>query len=614
MANKPVQPQDSTQGTVQAQPEVGVAPTANVAAPTVLEVPAALTVHDLAVLMGLSPIEVIKQLMRAGHMFAINDVVELETASMIVESFGFQVKAAPGEERGPGSVVISGEDEDPAELEPRAPVVAILGHVDHGKTTLLDAIRDSKVVADEAGGITQHIGAYQIEYESNPITFLDTPGHEAFTAMRARGAQVTDVAVLVVAADDGIMPQTVEAIDHVKAAEVPIVVAINKMDRPAADGEKVKRQLSEHDLLIEEWGGDVIAVPVSALKGEGVSDLLANILVAAEVRDLKANPNRMAQGVVVEARMDKSKGPVATVLVQTGTLKIGDSVVAGNVRGRVKAMLNDGGKRVRTASPSAPVEVLGLSGLPEAGDSLTAVADEKAAREMLEAMEREAELQKGRESGVSLEEIHSRIQAGEVKALNLIVKTDVQGSVDAVRNALEGLNTEETRVNLVHAASGSITESDVLLAAASQAIIVGFNSRPEPGALSVANQQGLDIRFYDVIYSLIDDIEKALQGLLEPASRDLVEGSATVRATFGVGRRTTAAGIYVNNGTISRGGQVHVLRNGESIFVGPVASLKHFKDDVREINTGLEGGIVLVGFADYKEGDILESHLTEQVE
>ena len=616
MTNPPTQPQESAppSGTAQAPPQDPIAAGAQTAAPRALDIPAALSVHDLASLIGVGAIQVIKQLMRAGQMLTINDVIERETAAMIVRSFGLQVKPQVGEERGPGSLVISPDEEDADKLEPRPPVVTILGHVDHGKTTLLDSIRKSKIVEGEAGGITQHIGAYQVEFDGNPITFLDTPGHEAFTAMRARGAQVTDVAVLVIAADDGIMPQTVEAIDHVKAAAVPIVVAINKVDRPDADPERVKRQLGEHDLLIEEWGGEVIALPVSALKGDGIPDLLANLLVVAEVGELRANPNQMARGVVVEARVDKRKGPVATVLVQTGTLAIGDIVVAGAVKGRVKAMLDDGGKRVREARPSVPVEVLGISGLPEAGDTLMVVPDERSARDLVEAAERDRELKKGRESGLSLEEVHSRIQSGEFKALNLIVKTDVQGSIDAVRTALETLNTEQTRVNLLHTASGSITESDVLLAVASSAIIIGFNTRPEPGAQAAATQGGVDVRFYDVIYHLLDDVEKALQGLLTPVVEDVVEGHATVRAIFNVGRKTTAAGVYVNNGQISRGAEIHVLRNGERLFAGPMASLKHFKDDVREINAGLEGGIVLEGFRDYQEGDILEAHRTEQAE
>lgn len=579
---------------------------------TPLEIPSAISVHDLAKLMGVAPVEVIKALMRRGFMVTINEVIQHEVAAGVARNFGFEA-VLPAEQPKPASLVISTEEEDPAKLEPRPPVVTILGHVDHGKTTLLDAIRKSNVAAGEAGGITQHIGAYQVEYNGQPITFLDTPGHEAFTAMRARGAQVTDIAVLVVAADDGIMPQTVEAINHARAAGVPIVVAINKVDKPEADVERVKRQLSEHNLLIEEWGGDVIAVPVSAKKGIGISDLLENILVVAEVSELKANPNRPARGVVVEARIDKSKGPVATLLVQTGSLQVGDNLVVGTIRGRVKAMFNDRGRKLKKAGPSRPVEVLGLGGLPAAGDTFVAVPDEKTARQMVEEREREVQTQRGRKGGVTLEEVHARIESGDVKALNLIVKTDVQGSIDAVRASLERLSTEKTRVNIIHAAAGSITESDVLLALASRAIIIGFNSRPEPGARALATQEGVEIRFYDIIYNLIDDVEKALKGLLEPKVREVIEGRATVRAVFSLGKKAQAAGFYVNEGRISRGATIHVVRNGQTLFVGQAASLKHFKDDVREVGTGFEGGIVLEGFNDFKEGDVLEAHRTEQV-
>ena len=569
-------------------------------------------VHDLASLMGVDPIEVIKQLMRTGQMLTLNDPVEFETASLIAQSFGFPVKTLAQDESRPGSLVVSIDEEDQAQLETRPPVVTILGHVDHGKTTLLDAIRNTDTVNSEAGGITQHIGAYQVDFQEKLITFLDTPGHEAFTAMRARGAQVTDVALLVVAADDGIMPQTVEAIDHVRAAGVPQIAVISKIDMPDADPERVKRQLAEHDLLIEEWGGDVVSVAVSALKGEGISDLMENILVVAEVNDLKADPTRLAKGVVVEARIDKSKGPLATVLIQTGTLRVGNIVVAGEARGRVRAMLDHNGERIKEAGPSLPVEVLGLSSLPMAGDTIVVAPDESSARRMLEANEGEIRSQRG--SGVNLEEIYSRIESGEVTSLDLIVKTDVQGSIEAVRSVLEPLNTETTRVNLIHTAAGSITESDVMLAAASQAIIIGFNSKPEPGARTLANQQGVDIRFYDIIYNLNDDVEKALKGLLTPVILDVVEGYATVRTVFSLGRTMKVAGIYVNDGRVSRGAEIHVLRNKERLFVGPVASLKHFKDDVRELTTGLEGGIIVEGYRDYSEGDILESHRTEQSE
>ena len=415
------------------------------ATPAPISLPEAITVGDLAALMRMGPIDVIKQLMRAGHMLAINDVIEFETASLIARSFGFPVEELEAEEEAPGSIVITPDDDEAEHLEPRPPVITILGHVDHGKTTLLDAIRKTNVVDGEAGGITQHIGAYQVSHEDNVVTFLDTPGHEAFTEMRARGARVTDVAVLVVAADDGVMPQTVEAIDHVKAADVPIIVAINKVDRPNADPERIKRQLSEHDLIVEDWGGDVISVPVSALRKEGIDDLLDNILVVTEVAELKANPAREAKGVVVEARMDKSRGPVATVLVQTGTLETGNIVVAGGARGRVKAMLDDNGARISESGPSTPVEILGLDGLPQAGQSFEVVPNEKTARAMVDDWENER-AQSNLVSGVTLEDVHAKIESGEVMALDLIVKTDVQGSIDAIRSVLEGLRTDDTRV------------------------------------------------------------------------------------------------------------------------------------------------------------------------
>jgi len=609
MTTKQIPPRAGVPGG--ATPQAGIATRPVPSAPKMLTLPPALAVHDLAALMGVDSIDVIKQLMRNGLMLTINDAVEHDTAALIARALGFQVKSSPEAARGPGSIVMQHGEEDEDQLESRPPVVTILGHVDHGKTTLLDAIRDSNVTAGEAGGITQHIGAYQVAYEGNRLTFLDTPGHEAFTAMRARGAQITDLAVLVVAADDGLMPQTLEAIAHVKAAGVPLIVAINKVDRPDSDTERVKRQLAEQDLLIEEWGGDVIAVPVSALKGEGISDLLSNILVVAEVGDLKSNPSRKAKGVVVEARTDKSKGPLATVLVQTGTLEVGDQVVAGDFRGRVKAMLNDRGKRIKKAGPSVPVEIMGLSNVPQAGDAFEVVADERSARTAVETREREKHLEQ-RRTGVTLEEIYSRIESGDVKALNLIVKTDVQGTIEPIRGALEALSTEATRVNIIHVASGSITESDILLAQASKAIIIGFNTGPEPGARSLGNQEMIDIREYRIIYDLIDDVQKALSGLLDPVFRDVVEGYATVRAIFKLGRSRVVAGIYVNEGVMARGAEIRVQRAGRQLFDGPISSLKHFKNDVREINASLEGGLALDGFNDYKEGDILEAHRSEQ--
>ena len=575
-----------------------------------LEVPIAIAIYDLAELMETTPVEVIKEFMRNGYMFPINEVVQHDLVAQIAPSFGFEVLPLE-EESDAGSIVPSTDDDDPEMLEDRPPVVTILGHVDHGKTTLLDTIRKTNVVDGEAGGITQHIGAYQVNYDDRQITFLDTPGHEAFTAMRARGAQVTDIAVLVVAADDGIMPQTEEAISHVKAAGVPIVVAINKVDRPEADPERVKRQLAERDLLIEEWGGDVIALPVSALTGDGVDNLLDNLAIVAEVSEFKANVGKTARAVVVEARIDRSRGTVATVLVQTGTLSVGDNIVIGSLRGRIRAMLTDSGQPVEVATPSQPVEILGIAGVPEAGDILEVTEDEKAARQLAEQRIRQSERQ--RAAGPTLEDVHTRIAAGEVKALNLIIKTDVQGTVEAVKGALNGLNTDQTRVNIVHIASGAITESDVLLGLASQAIIIGFNTEPGQGATALANQEGVEIRHYNIIYHLLEDVERALTGLLEPVYRDVTDGHATVRAVFGVGRRMRVAGFYVNDGQISRGSTVHVLRGGQKLFEGNIASLKHFRDDVREVNVGFEGGLTLDGFNDYQEGDILEAHSSERV-
>ena len=537
-------------------------------------------------------------------------MLDHDVATIVARVFGYHATEVVDSEEGAGSLVIGTEGEDPDALSERPPVVTILGHVDHGKTTLLDTIRRTNVVAGEAGGITQHIGAYQAEFNGNPITFLDTPGHAAFTAMRARGARVTDIAVLVVAADDGIMPQTIEAIDHARAAGIPIMVAINKADLPSADPDRVKRQLSENGLLVEEWGGDVIAVPMSALKGDGVDDLLENLLVVAEVSEFKANPDRNARGIVVEAKIDKSKGPVATLLVQTGTLSVGDSMVIGTVRGRVKALLTETGERIGAAGPSRPVEVLGLDSIPEAGEIFEVAEDEKVARRMVQ--DRQRQIDRELAAGPTLEDVHARIEAGDVKALNLIVKTDVQGTIEAVRTALDRLSPHETRLNLVHIASGSITDSDVLLATASQAIVVGFNSPVEPGARALANQNGVEIRFYDVIYHLTEDVERALEGMLEPVYDDVLDGRAVVRAVFDISRRGKVAGIYVSDGRMARDATIHVLRGGQELFAGRIASLKHFKDDVRSLATGFEGGVRLDGFADFLEGDILEAYRSER--
>ena len=580
-----------------------------------LDIPAAVTVADLASVMEVGPVEVIKELMRNGYMFTINDVIEHDVASLVAPGFGFGVlplDAESAEDAGSTSLVFSPDEEDDQDaLRPRPPVITILGHVDHGKTTLLDTIRNANVVEDEAGGITQHIGTYQIDRNGTPVTFIDTPGHEAFTAMRARGAQVTDIAVLIVAADDGIMPQTIEAISHARAAEVPIVVAINKVDLPNADPERVKRQLAEQNLLIEEWGGDVISVPISALTGDGVDDLVDNLIVLSEVSELQANPERYALGVVVDARRDKSRGSVATLLIQTGTLEVGDNIVIGGIRGKVRAMFDHNGDRIETAGPSTPVEILGMSSLPEAGELFEVAEDEREARQLVTEYERE--IRRERQTGPTLDDVHTRIQLGEVKALNLIVKTDVQGTVEPVRGALERLNTDSTRVNIVHIASGGITESDILLAVASQAIIIGFNSPPEQGAQALANQEGVEVRNYDVIYHMTEDVALALSGMLEPVFRDVLEGRATVRAVFTLGRSIKVGGIYVNDGRIARGAKLRVIRSGDVVVEGPVASLRHFQDDVREITTGFEGGVTIDRFGDWQEEDVIEAYRSEQV-
>jgi translation initiation factor IF-2 len=563
----------------------------------------AISVGTLAERMHVEPVQVIKQLMRSGIFAGINQAIDFDTAATVARTFGFAArKADDTTSAAAGSVA----EEDETELEPRPPVVTILGHVDHGKTTLLDAIRRTNVVATEAGGITQRIGAYQIAHGDSRITFIDTPGHEAFTAMRARGAQVTDIAVLVVAADDGVMPQTAEAIDHIKAAGVPIVVAVNKMDSPDADAEKVRRQLSERELLVEKWGGDVIDVEVSAKNGNGIDDLLENIQLVAEVAELKANPSRPGVGVVVEAQLDRNRGALATVLVQTGTLKVGDHIVVGSTRGKVRALIDDVDQRIQSAGPSTPVEVMGLGELPGAGDRLVVVPDEKTARETVAERLRRADLNKTR--GTTLEELGTRISTGQTKELNLIVKTDVQGSVEAVRQALEHLSTPETKVRIIHADTGAITESDVLLAVASEAIVIGFNVRPDQGAQRLAAHDHIQIRQYNIIYRLSEDIENALHGLLEPTIEDFVEGTAEVRAVFSLGRTRKSAGCYVTDGKLTRGARARVLRGTEEIFDGAIAGLRRFKDDVREVATGYECGLAVEGFNDFQEGDVIQAH------
>ena len=563
----------------------------------------AIAVGALAERMRVEPVQVIKQLMRNGVFASINQIVDFDTAAGVARVFGYAARKVEDSASAAGGAVAEDESVD---LETRPAVVTVLGHVDHGKTTLLDAIRRTNVVAREAGGITQHIGAYQVVHNGTPVTFIDTPGHEAFTAMRARGAQVTDIAVLVVAADDGVMPQTVEAIDHIKAAEVPIIVAINKMDSPNADPERVRRQLSEHEFVVEKWGGDVIDVEVSAKAGDGIPDLLESIELVAEVAELKANPKRPGVGVVVEAELDRNRGVLARILVQTGTLRVGDHIVVGSTRGRVKALVNAEGKRTHNAGPSTPVEVLGLSELPGAGDRLVVVPDEKTARATVAERQRREDLHRAR--GATLEEMGARISSGQTKELRLILKTDVQGSVAAVRQALDRLSTPETQIRLIHSGTGAVTESDVMLGVASDAIIIGFNVRPDQGAQRLADQDNVQIRRYDIIYRLTEDVEKALHGLLEPTIQDVTEGTAEVRAVFSLGRNRKSAGCYVTDGKLMRGSRGRVIRAGEAVFDGPIAGLRRFKDDVREVATGYECGVSLEGFQDFQEGDIIESH------
>lgn len=574
--------------------------------------PQTLSVQQLAELIHQSPIDVIKHLMRNGIMASMNQVIDYQVASLVTTALGIRTRVAESVEPGAANSGVARPSDDAATLVTRPPVVTILGHVDHGKTSLLDAIRRTRVAEGEVGGITQHIGAYQVEYQGQRITFLDTPGHEAFTAIRSRGAKVTDIAVLVVAADDGIMPQTLEAIAHAKVANVPIVVAINKMDLPTADPERVKRQLSEHDLVVEEWGGDVISVPVSARTGEGLGDLLENILVVAEVAELKANPDRSATGVIIEAKLDRKRGPTATVLVQGGTLKVGDYIVAGTAWGRVKAIADDRGKVIRRVTPGAPGEILGFGALPEAGDPMAVVLNEAAARAVATEREKLRSAQQAQSRALTLEEVVNQIGAGEIKELNLVIKADVQGSVEAVRQALERLTADEAKVRILHAASGAITESDVLLASASQAIVVGFAVGTESSAERLAERLGVEIRHYDIIYRLTEEVEKALRGILEPTLTDVVSGRAEVREIFDSRRGVKIAGCRVLEGRLVRGAVVRVLRDGQVVQETSISTLRHLKEEVNEITAGMECGAVLQDFNDFQAGDILEGHRQER--
>ncbi len=580
--------------------------------PEKIEIEGSPTVAELANMLNREPSELIKKLMSLGVMATINQELDGDTVTLLADDYGVEVeeKVVVNEE----AFEEIEEHDAPEDLKERPPVVTIMGHVDHGKTTLLDSIRHSKVTAGEMGGITQHIGAYQVEANGKRITFLDTPGHEAFTTMRARGAQVTDITILVVAADDGVMPQTVEAINHAKAADVPIIVAVNKIDKPEANPDRVKQELTEYELVPEEWGGDTIFVPISALKGEGIDDLLEMILLVAEVQELKSNPNKRARGTVIEAELDKGRGPVATVLVQHGTLNVGDALVAGNYFGKVRAMVNDRGRRVKQAGPSTPVEVLGLSDVPNAGDAFMVFEDEKKARSIAEAREaKQREANRGENSRVSLDDLFKQIQEGDVRELPLIIKADVQGSVEALRGALEKIDVEGVKVNIIHTGVGAITESDVILASASNAIIIGFNVRPEPNARATAEAEKVDIRLHRIIYDAIEEMEQAMTGLLDPEYQEAVIGHAEVRQTFKVSSVGTIAGCYVTDGKIRRDGLARVIRDGVVTYEGKIDSLKRFKDDAKEVAQGYECGITLENFNDVKEGDVIEVYVMEEI-
>ena len=577
-----------------------------------LVLPETMTVQYLAEVLNQNPIDVIKQLMRNGIMASMNQVIDYQVATLVSTALGIRTSMAEAPTAAKGPAAKGAATEDAADLVVRPPVITVLGHVDHGKTSLLDSIKNSKVADREVGGITQHIGAYQVESNGHPITFLDTPGHAAFTAIRARGARVTDIAVLVVAADDGIMPQTLEAINHAKAAEVPIVVAINKMDLPGADPERVKRQLSEQELLVEDWGGDVISVDVSAKTGDGIDNLLENLLLVAEIGELKANPNKPAQGVVIEAKLDRKRGPSTTVLVQEGTLNIGDFIVAGGAYGRVKAMSDDQGKPIRSVLPGYPAEVLGFSSVPEAGDQLTVATNEREGRSLAEASGKSNAGTSGQGRALTLEEVVNQVGTDEVKELNLVVKADVQGSVEAVRGALERLVDEDATVRVLHSGCGAVTESDILLASASEAIVISFSIGAEPSAERLADRVGVEIRHYNIIYQLIDDVEKALHGMLDPIYTDVIVGRAEVREIFEGRRGTQIAGCRVSEGRMVRNGDVRVVRDGAVVEDSTISSLRHFREEVNEMNAGTECGIVLQGFNDFQEGDIVEVHRQER--
>ena len=577
----------------------------------VITVPEEITVAELAAMLKRTAAEVVKKLFSLGVMATVNQVIDYDTAEIVASELGAKVKkevVVTIEDR-----IIDDSEDDAENLVPRSPVVVVMGHVDHGKTSLLDAIRNTSVTETEAGGITQHIGAYRVNLNGQDITFLDTPGHAAFTAMRARGAMATDIAILVVAADDGIMPQTVEAINHAKAAGVSIVVAINKMDKPGASPDRVLQQLTEYELVPEEWGGDVICVPVSAKTRMNIDKLLESVLLVAEMKELKANPNRAGKGIVIEARLDKGRGPVATLLVQNGTVRTGDIIVAGTSVGRIRVMTDDKGKKVSEAGPSVPVEITGLTEVPTGGDSFDCVSDEKLARELVEQRKQQKKEEQFKSyQKVTLDNLFDSINDGDLKDLNVIVKADVQGSVEAVRQSLEKLSNDEVRVNVIHGGVGAVNESDVMLANASNAIIVGFNVRPDAVAVQNAERDGVEMRMYRVIYDCIEEIEAAIKGMLAPKYRDVEMGKAEVRNVFKLSSAGTIAGCYVTDGKITRNSKIRVVRDGIVVFEDEIASLKRFKDDVKEVASGYECGVGLQKFNDIKEGDVLEAYITEE--
>jgi translation initiation factor IF-2 len=590
-----------------------------------IELPATITVKELAELLAVNPADVIRELIKSGIFATINQLIDRDTASLVAGELGYEVAeavapaagvAAEGEEKeapAPAAKEVLFEEGDAADLQPRAPIVTVMGHVDHGKTSLLDAIRTTEVAAGERGGITQHIGASEVEHDGKRVVFLDTPGHEAFTAMRARGAKVTDIAVVVVAADDGVMPQTLEAISHARAAKVPIVIALNKIDKADANADRVKTELSEAGVIVEEYGGDTPLVAVSARNRIGLDELIEMILLVADLQELKADPTRAAVGTIVEAQLDKNRGAVATAIVQTGTLRVGDVIVVGETFGKVRALENEAGQRLTEAGPSSAVVVLGLSAVPEAGDILRVVTDEKEARTIVESRRAEAAAKGGEGSGrATLEDLYRQIQAGQAKELRIILKADVSGSLGAITHALEQLNQDEIRINVLHEGAGDITDNDVMLASASDAIIVGFNTKITETARRAAEAEGVDVRLYDIIYKLTDDISAALLGLLEPEIVEVVEGRAEVRQIFRVGKSTVIAGCFVTDGRIVRGG-ARVWRGGRIITTDRIESLRRFRDDVREVQQNYECGIGLAGFNDLEEGDIIECFTQQTV-